>query len=86
MPEGLTQTKTPTSKDPAGFKSECRPVSFRNRGRLQIGMMAGFKSEYPAGINRNPQEERPDVAIEVRTESGRVFQAALTFEANKARQ
>lgn len=31
MPEGLTQTKTPTSKNPAGFKSE-----------------------YPAGINRNP--------------------------------
>ncbi|MGX1378871.1 hypothetical protein AB7M66_000001, partial [Bradyrhizobium japonicum] len=55
MPEGLTQTKTPTSKNPAGFKSECRPVSFRNRGRLQIGTMAGFKSEYLAGINRNPQ-------------------------------
>ena len=54
MPEGLTQTKTPTSKNPAGFKSECRPVSFRNRGRLQIGTVAGFKSEYPAGINRNP--------------------------------
>src|SRR5207244_12040252 len=54
MPEGLTQTKTPTSKNPAGFQSECRPVSFRNRGRLQIGTMAGFKSEYPAGINRNP--------------------------------
>jgi hypothetical protein len=56
MPEGLTQTKTPTPKTPAGFKSECRPVSFRNRGRLQIGTVAGFKSEYPAGINRNPHE------------------------------
>ena len=55
MPEGLTQTKTPNSKKPAGFKSECRPVSFRNRGRLQIGTGAGFTSEYPAGINRNPQ-------------------------------
>lgn len=55
MPEGLTQTKTPTSKKPAGFKSEYRPISFRNRGRLQIGTVAGFKSEYPAGINRNPQ-------------------------------
>jgi hypothetical protein len=54
MPEGLTQTKTPTSKNPAGFKSECRPVSSRNRGRLQIGTVAGFRSEYPAGINRNP--------------------------------
>lgn len=41
-----------------------------------------------AGLARDlaGQEERPDVAIEVRTESGRVFQAALTFEANKARQ
>ena len=65
MPEGLTQTKTPTSKNPAGFKSECRPVSFRNRGRLQIGTMAGFKSEYPAGINRNPQpkQHRDDQSI-----------------------
>jgi hypothetical protein len=58
MPEGLTQTKTPTSKTPAGFKSECRPVSFRNGGRLQIGTMAGFKSEYPAEINRNPHSNR----------------------------
>src|SRR3954454_5423166 len=57
MPEGLTQTKTPTSKTPAGFKSECRPVSFRNGGRLQIGTMAGFKSEYPAEINRNPHPQ-----------------------------
>jgi hypothetical protein len=31
-------------------------------------------------------EDRPDVAVEVRTEAGRVFQAALTFEANNARQ
>jgi hypothetical protein len=59
MPEGLTQTKTPTSKKPAGFKSECWPISFRNRGRLQIGTVAGFKSEYPAGINRNPQAAEP---------------------------
>ena len=56
MPEGLTQTKTPTSKNPTGFNSECRPVSFRNRGRLQIGTGAGFTSEYPAGINRNPHK------------------------------
>lgn len=62
MPEGLTQTKTPTSKTPAGFKSECRPVSFRNRGRLQIGTVAGFKSEYPAGINRNPHSRPSPMA------------------------
>ncbi|MET4234571.1 hypothetical protein ACVWXN_010879 [Bradyrhizobium sp. i1.4.4] len=63
MPEGLTQTKTPTSKTPAGFKSECRPVSFRNGGRLQIGTMAGFKSEYPAEINRNPQSVANHLAV-----------------------
>ncbi|MGO9849948.1 MAG: hypothetical protein ACLPKT_26125, partial [Methylocella sp.] len=29
------------------------PASSRNRGRFQIGMVAGFKSESPAGLNRN---------------------------------
>jgi hypothetical protein len=51
MPEELPQAKTPTSKNPAGF-TEWRSVSFRNRGRLQIGTGADFTSEYPAGINR----------------------------------
>ncbi len=46
MPEGLTQTKTPTF-------SETQPEIDRNGGRLQIGTVAGFTSEYPAGINRN---------------------------------
>ena len=45
MPEGLTQTKTATSKIPAGFISECRPASFRNGGRLQIGIPGRNKSE-----------------------------------------
>ncbi|MCP3401535.1 DUF6894 family protein [Bradyrhizobium sp. CCGB20] len=31
------------------------------------------------------QDERPDVAVEVRTEEGRVFQAALIFESNAKR-
>jgi hypothetical protein len=41
-----------------------------------------------AGLARDlaGEENRPDVAIEVRTEAGRVFEAALTFEANKAGQ
>jgi hypothetical protein len=59
MPEGLTQTKTPTF-------SETRPeidrnggrLHFRNGGRLQIGTVAGFTSKYPAGINRNPHDDR----------------------------
>ena len=40
-----------------------------------------------AGLARDlaGQEDRPDVAVEVRNEVGPVFQAALIFEANKTR-
>src|SRR5258706_16466419 len=38
----------------AGFKSEWWPDSFRNGGRLQIRIPAGFMSEHPAALNRNP--------------------------------
>ncbi|MBR0822339.1 DUF6894 family protein [Bradyrhizobium liaoningense] len=31
------------------------------------------------------QDDRPDVAVEVRTENGRVFQAALIFDQNAKR-
>jgi hypothetical protein len=34
------------------------PASFRNGGRLQIGMVAGFKSESLAGLNRNSHAKR----------------------------
>ena len=56
MPELLTRRKTPRSiaGRVAGFKSEWWPDLFRNRGRHQIGTMAGFASEYLAGFNRNP--------------------------------
>jgi hypothetical protein len=57
MPELLTRRETPQSiaGRVAGFKSEWWPDLFRNGGRHQIGTMAGFPSEYPAGFNRNPQ-------------------------------
>src|SRR5215470_4723153 len=35
--------------------SERWRASVRNSGRLQIGIPAGIKSEYPAGLRRNPQ-------------------------------
>ena len=38
----------------AGIASERWPASVRNHGRLQIGIPAGIKSEYPAGLRRNP--------------------------------
>ncbi|UFW53926.1 hypothetical protein BaraCB756_30220 [Bradyrhizobium arachidis] len=40
-----------------------------------------------AGLARDlaGQEDRPDVAVEVRTEAGRLFQAALIFEANRSK-
>jgi hypothetical protein len=58
MPELLTRRKTRQSiaGRVAGFKSEWWPDSFRNGGRHQIGTVAGFASEYPAGFNRNPHE------------------------------
>lgn len=58
MPELLTRAETPQSiaSRVAGFKSEWWPDLFRNGGRHQIGTVAGFASEYPAGFNRNPHE------------------------------
>jgi hypothetical protein len=37
----------------AGFRSERRPLSNRNRGRLQIGTVAGIKSEKVAAFSWN---------------------------------
>jgi len=45
LPESLTRKKNAANL-PGG-------------GRLQIGMVAGFKSEYPAGLNRDPQPVLP---------------------------
>ena len=63
MPELLTCRETPQSiaGRVAGFKSEWWPDLFRNGGRHQIGTMAGFASEYPAGFNRNPQDAQAHV-------------------------
>jgi hypothetical protein len=45
MPESLTRKKTPpTTARVADFKSEWWPDLFRNGGRLQIGIPAGFTS------------------------------------------
>jgi len=56
MPELLTRREVAADPGPlAGFKSERWPASNRIGGRHQIGMVAGFASEYPAGFNRNPQ-------------------------------
>jgi hypothetical protein len=61
MPESLTRKKRrlPPQKV-AGFKSEWWPDLFRNGGRLQIGIPAGFKSVHPAGLNRNPHTRLDD--------------------------
>jgi hypothetical protein len=44
----------------AGFKSERWPLSNRNRGRLQIGMVVGFKSEKVAAFGWNLQVNQRD--------------------------
>jgi len=62
MPESLTRKKRPpTTARVVGFKSEWWPDLFRNGGRLQIGIPAGFKSVHPAGLNRNPHPELADL-------------------------
>jgi hypothetical protein len=45
----------------AGITSEWWPASVRNGGRLQIGIPAGIKSEYLAGMRRNLQYVRGSV-------------------------
>ena len=79
MPEGLTQTKTPTF-------SETRPEIDRNGGRLQIGTVAGFKSENPAGINRNPQTGRNTPRVHTRqrsrTRSARILECGAAASKN----
>jgi hypothetical protein len=39
----------------AAFKPERWPLSNRNRGRIQIGTVAAFKSEQVAAFRRNLQ-------------------------------
>ena len=64
----------------AGFKSERRPASVRNDGRHQIVTAADIKSEYPAGMNRNPQHTPegspipPNTAAKLRREMARLHQ------------
>jgi hypothetical protein len=50
----------------AGFKSERWPLSNRNRGRLQIGTVAGIKSEKVAAFSWNLQLRIPKHAIRER--------------------
>ena len=70
MPEGLTQTKTPTV-------SETRPEIDRNGGRLHFGMAASFKSERWPASHRNT---RPEL-IGIRTLSAQsVSRRVLEFE------
>jgi hypothetical protein len=54
MPQWLTRWESLSCAYPKW------PASNRNAGRLRFGTMAGFASEYPAGLNRNPQVEQID--------------------------
>jgi hypothetical protein len=45
----------PDVDEVAGFKSERWPLSNRNGGRLQIGMVADITSEQAAALRRNLQ-------------------------------
>jgi len=68
----------------AGFKSEQWPLSNRNRGRLQIGMVAGLKSEKAAafGWNLHPRSLRVECQTE-RMMFGGVGEAMATNSFDK---
>src|SRR6266478_4102726 len=50
------------------------PPTATGSGRLQIGMPAGFKSEHPAGLNRNPQ------MLDDSTGTGAILSDVLGFQ------
>jgi len=52
----------------------------REAEREAVHTLAGLTRDYVSA------EVRHDVSIEVRTDAGRVFQAALIFEANAVKQ
>jgi hypothetical protein len=50
MPQWLTRWESLSCACPKW------PASNRNAGRLRLATVAGFASEYPAGLNRNLHE------------------------------
>ena len=71
MPESLTR-KTTLAEATCGW-----PASARNGGRLQIGMAAGFMSEWVAGFASEPWPASIGMTGRHHSESARVAVATL---------
>jgi hypothetical protein len=56
------------------------PSGPRPDGRLHLGMVAGFKPEYPAGLNRNPHELLTGVRRPAGDETGIEWRGAVGGE------
>jgi hypothetical protein len=59
MPAPIGNPAPPSAPGVAGFKSKRWPTSSRKVDRLQIGMVADFKSERAAALRRNLQTWPP---------------------------
>lgn len=70
-------------RDDTGLYPDDEGLEFRTQREAEIEA-----AQTLAGLARDlaGQEDRPDVAIEVRTDAGRVFQAAFIFDANVTKQ
>ncbi|MBR0901338.1 DUF6894 family protein [Bradyrhizobium liaoningense] len=70
-------------RDDTGLYPDDEGLEFRTQREAEIEA-----AQTLVGLARDlaGQEDRTDVAIEVRTDAGRVFQAAFIFDANVTKQ
>jgi hypothetical protein len=68
----------------AGITSEWWPASVRNGGRHQIGIPAGIKSEYLAGMRRNLHPLSPTALFSIT--DGSALQGRCTLLRNPWQQ
>jgi hypothetical protein len=71
----MDKGRSASDGDPQGPDGEGRtllrwPASSRNGGRLQIGMVAGMKSEWVAGFDRNSHEADANTILAIMKEFG----------------
>jgi len=70
-------------RDNGGLYPDEEGLEFATQREAEVEAVSSL-----AGLARNlaPAAVRPDIAIEVRTVSGRVFQVAIVFETNNTKQ
>ena len=70
-------------RDDSGLYADEEGLEFQSQRDAEVEATQAL-----AGLARDlaTLDDRPDVAVEIRTEDGRVFQVALIFERSKTKQ